>query len=335
MKRSFLLIPFLFLFLSAFGQDIHFSQFQMAPLNLNPALTGGFDGDYRFIANQRTQWRSVTTPYSTFGVSADAKEPMDVDDLGAGAFIYHDISGDSRLRTLKVGLSGSWSWSFPNDSSHKLVGGLTPSFEQKRISYEQLNFDNQYNGNQYDPDMDHGENFALEQRSYVDLDAGIRYERKIEDRKSYSAGVALFNIFRPQQSFFDASWVKRARRASFFAQASYPINPEVTLHPSAYLGIQGTYREPIVGTDVEYLLEEGTNRYRSLFAGLWYRNRDAGYITLGMHYDEWRVGVSYDVNVSDLRPASNGRGAFELSLRYIIKNYERPDANHKTCPVFI
>jgi len=40
------------------AQDIHFSQFQVAPMNYNPALAGQFDGDLRFIANQRTQWRA-------------------------------------------------------------------------------------------------------------------------------------------------------------------------------------------------------------------------------------------------------------------------------------
>ena len=48
------------------GQDIHWSQFNDNQLYQNPAHTGHFDGDYRFIGNYRDQWRSVTVPFSTF-----------------------------------------------------------------------------------------------------------------------------------------------------------------------------------------------------------------------------------------------------------------------------
>ena len=38
------------------GQDIHHSQFYTAPLNLNPGLTGIFNGDQRLALNYRRQW---------------------------------------------------------------------------------------------------------------------------------------------------------------------------------------------------------------------------------------------------------------------------------------
>ena len=54
-----------------FSQDIHFSNWQMSPLNLNPAQTGLFEGDGRLIFNYRTQWRSVQVPYNTFSFGGD------------------------------------------------------------------------------------------------------------------------------------------------------------------------------------------------------------------------------------------------------------------------
>jgi hypothetical protein len=58
------------------AQDIHFSQFDQSPFNINPALTGAFDGAFRFIGNQRSQWRSVTVPYRTTGLAVDARNPQ-------------------------------------------------------------------------------------------------------------------------------------------------------------------------------------------------------------------------------------------------------------------
>lgn len=338
--RKLFAIPILLLFMwvphrGSWAQDIHFSQFRSAPSNLNPALTGSFDGDYRFIGIHRNQWSSVSKPYSTFGFSADARDPLDAQDFGAGASFYHDIAGDSRYRTVQASLSGSWRSFISSDSTHRLAFGLRPRFEQKRISYEKLQFDNQYNGLYYDPDLSTGESFARRKRSYFDADAGVRYERVLDGKKGYGGGIALYNLMNPKQSFFDDRSVRRDRRMSFFMEGSYPVDEKILLHPSAYLALQGTYHELIGGSEAEYILKENSVNYRSVFAGLWYRTRDAGFITAGMYYDRWRVGLSYDVNVSQLQPASKGRGGFEISLRYILRELERPDELHKSCPTFI
>lgn len=317
------------------AQDIHFSQFKMAPSNLNPALSGDFEGDYRFIGIHRNQWSSVSKPYSTFGVSADARSFMKVAPLGVGASFYHDIAGDSRYRTLQGAISASWRFYLSSDSSHRMAGGIRPRFEQKRISYEKLQFDNQYNGLYYDPSRSTGENFARRKRAYFDTDLGVRYRYKISPEKELRAGAALYNLFNPRQSFFDNSSIRRDRRVTLFANGRYPISKEVKLHPSAFLGLQGTYHELIFGSEGEYILKENMFSYRSVFAGLWYRTRDAGYVTAGMNYDQWRVGLSYDINVSQLQPASKGRGGFEVSVRYIMRELDRPNEPHKNCPTFL
>ena len=50
------------------GQDIHFSNWQMSPLNLNPANTGMFEGDGRIIFNYRNQQN-----FSASGGSSDVE----------------------------------------------------------------------------------------------------------------------------------------------------------------------------------------------------------------------------------------------------------------------
>jgi hypothetical protein len=57
------MLAFFFVFsYCSFAQDIHFSQFDQAMLWQNSAQVGAFNGQFRFAANQRNQWRSVTTP---------------------------------------------------------------------------------------------------------------------------------------------------------------------------------------------------------------------------------------------------------------------------------
>ena len=73
----------------------------------------------------------------------------------------------------------------------------------------------------------------------------------------------------------------------------------------------------------------------TFFGGLYYRTRDAGYIVAGMDYDNWRVGLSYDLNISDLRPASNGRGGLEISVVYIMRKIQPPALKYKYCPDYL
>src|SRR5690606_22529147 len=90
------------------AQDIHFSQFFNAPYAQSPANLGQFEGDYRAGAIYRQQWRSVTTPYSTFGIGGDAARFAGVEQLGLGAWIYNDRAGTSRLNTFHADLGASW-----------------------------------------------------------------------------------------------------------------------------------------------------------------------------------------------------------------------------------
>ena len=51
------------------GQDIHFSQFYMSPLTLNPAMTGVMNCNTRFIGNYRNQWSPVIPGNAKFALA--------------------------------------------------------------------------------------------------------------------------------------------------------------------------------------------------------------------------------------------------------------------------
>jgi hypothetical protein len=68
-----------------------------------------------------------------------------------------------------------------------------------------------------------------------------------------------------------------------------------------------------------------------VFAGIHGRFRDAAWIEMGVEYNEWRVGMSYDLNTSALRPASTGRGGFEFSIVYIVPPKLKHGTLKKVC----
>jgi type IX secretion system PorP/SprF family membrane protein len=314
---------------SVFGQDIHFSQFYNSPLNLNPGLVGSFKGDYRFVANQRTQWNSVTTPYSTFGLSADANSVFG-SPFGAGLSVYNDKAGDSDFSTLQVGLGATFSINIDSTQSIKIGG--QPVFTQRSINYNELQFDNQYNGNFFDQTLGNGENFGNTGGTYFNLHAGVTWNKEIAQRKEVSAGFAMHNIVRPQQSFFSEN-IPLHQRITLHTSALFAVSDKVDVLPSIMYQKQHKFQEIIFGGQGKYHLNRGN--YKAVYGGIWYRNSDATYFTVGLDYSDFHFGVSYDLNLSSLNVASNYRGGFEFAIIYIIDRFKPEIKRYKACPDYI
>jgi type IX secretion system PorP/SprF family membrane protein len=332
MKKRLLLavIGFLAGFCSS-GQDIHFSQFENSPFHLNPSLTGDFNGTFRVVGNYRTQWRSVTVPYSTLSLAGD----MPFEKHKVGAVLMHDQAGDSRLTTTSF--HGSYAYPLVLDSALGLsfVPGISIGITTMSIDYDALNFDNQWNGVVFDPSLNASENFARSSRAYFSMNIGGRVVRVFNRNKEFSFGAALFNVGQPRQSFFDDGFVRLDPRTNLHATYRFPHNDDWIFAPSMLWMAQGTYREWDLGGTAEYILESKPWMFRTVFGGLYYRTGDAGFAMAGMRYDNWKVAVSYDINTSNLRPASNGRGGFELSVIYIAPPGVQKLPAKKVCPDFI
>ncbi len=319
------------------AQDIHFSQFNSSPMNLNPALAGNFDGQYRLIGNHRRQWLAVSPdaiPYQTFGFSADANNVLK-NDIGAGLSIYNDRDGWSKLNTFQANLTGSYRLKLNTDSTLFLAPGIQVGITQQNINYDELSFDNQYNGIYYDENAGFGENFNQNNHLYANVNAGIALFYQIDDRTAIDAGISAYNITKPKQSFLGNDAIRLDRRLNFHARATVSITDNLALIPSYLFMAQGKFREFDIGLSGKYILNKSALLYRAVYAGIWARTQDAGFISAGIDYNAWHVGVSYDINLSTLRNASNGRGGFELAVIYIIQPKPPKRLRYKMCPDYI
>ena len=94
------------------AQDIHFSQFYMSPLNLNPAMTGVMNCNTRLVANYRNQWAGVlqSDAYNTYSVSYDQKVAVGrTDYFGIGGTFWGDVAGASRFGSTQGRISLAYS----------------------------------------------------------------------------------------------------------------------------------------------------------------------------------------------------------------------------------
>jgi type IX secretion system PorP/SprF family membrane protein len=332
-KIYYLLSLLLFCAYSAVAQDIHWSQFNDNPIFQNPANSGRFTGDYRIHGNYRDQWRSVTVPFSTFSFSGDTKFAK-IPKLGLGALFFHDQAGDGKFKTIELQISPSYQMNLTNDSVHTLSAGLQIGMNHRQVNMDKFSFDAQFDGTIYNPNLPTNEIFQNQKNTNFSIGTGLVYEWFKGERKRISGGLALFNLNKPNQGFFGQT-VQRDMRLNLFAKGQFELNYDWDLLPTFQLNFQGKYKEIILGSSARYILIDRLGEYRAVYFGAFYRNKDAGYLSAGMDYQNWFAGLSYDINFSKLTPASNVRGGIELSVRYIITRFNPKKVLHRVCPDYI
>jgi type IX secretion system PorP/SprF family membrane protein len=307
----------------------------MNPVYLNPALTGNFGCDWRFSANQRSQWKSVSRPYNTVAISAENRSGWILPNMYHGISIFHDVAGDGNYRTTEVNFSTAYQLYLDNDSTHSITPGLSFGLNYRSIDYSALSWDNQYNGYYYDASLGSGENFGTSSRIGFNASIGAIYSWRPEHRKEIVAGFGWFNIPQMKQSFYGDDLIKRDMRFLVHAKGNWPLNFEWDIQPAVFVQFQGKYKEIIIGSNIRYLITDKKGEFIAPYAGVFMRNQDAAYLTAGIYYNSWTAGISYDINFSKLVPASNLRGGLEFSVQYILCIFKPKEIKHRICPDYL
>ena len=313
------------------AQDIHFTQWMHAPHTYSPSSIGDFDGVYRFHGNYRNQWSSVTVPFTTFAgmVESNTLDKYVEGLSGAGGLVY-DVSGDSKFSTTHLNMGLGYKVDLP-DSNGVFRFGFLPSATQKKIDVNALKFDNQYNGYYFDGNLSTGENLPRLSRWYFDFALGAEYSTYLSNKFKFRSGFAVYNILSPQQSFFNNNDIRLDRRYSLQVDGAYQLSDKILIKPGIQFSNQGMYYSVNFGGILEYDLSKTIYFKQMVFAGAYFRAVDSGDLIVGLDYDHWRIGVSYDINYSGLVPASNYRGGVELAVIYIIPN-QIILPKYKVCP---
>jgi type IX secretion system PorP/SprF family membrane protein len=298
-----------------FAQDIHYSQFYASPLTLNPALTGINDCSYRISGNYRNQWSSIPAPYSTPSLSFDintlAPKVITKGNLSAGLLVYNDRSGDGNLNNLSVYGSGGYSINPDVAKKHTVSIGLQLGFSQKRVDQSLLTFEDQYDGSNFT--LQTGESFAKNSFGYLNAHAGILWMYKPSENLKVYIGAAAFNLLTPKETFL-GSTNELNMRPLVHGGADITLNDKLGLVPSVMYQSQSKSSEINLGTALRYNLQSASNP--KLYFGAYFRVGDALIPVVALEVKQFKVGLSYDVNVSSLNDATNLKGGFEISLGF-------------------
>ncbi len=320
-------------FLNADSQDIHYSQFFNSPMNLNPALTGIYNGHYRVSGNYRNQWENVPVDYQTFTGEFDMKFGNVSDTTGfwsGGIQLNYDKAGDLAFRTTDIGLFVSYSLRLGEGSY--LTPGIKMGYDTRRFDPNAIRSGNQWNGDSFDPSIP-SESFSKDNINYFDLGLGLNYRWQKSYRTHLDIGAGLFNMLSPDQSFAEQSYTADLeRRLSLYAMGTFRLVDRLDLLLNATMQQQNPHQQIDINGQGKIYLNGNSDRDVALILGLGMRMDDAWYPMVAIQMKSLYVGFSYDFNISDFDIATDGNGGPELAVKYIISRV--PYAPFKPCPIY-
>ncbi|MFK7798334.1 MAG: PorP/SprF family type IX secretion system membrane protein [Aureispira sp.] len=344
---------------SSQAQDIHYSMFDMAPLELNPAYTGYYTGSFRLGGLYRTQWAglSISQPpslnnssgqfsgYQTpsayidvpFGIPREKGKKMK-SWAGVGVSFYYDVVGS--LSNLAASLSLAYHLGLGQKGNTIISFAVQGGILQRRLDGN-FTFEDQLVGGApttLDPIFIGG---SLT-KTLPDFSGGLMVSHSGR-RFGLEAGASLNHFTNPNYSFVTPNTNEDGEARlpmTLIAHLNFKIaiskQGKVFLKPMFFfqnlLATEGT-PAGVGAYDLNGQLLLGVHfndlKDITLYVGGGYRASGDAIARIGLDIKGLKFGFAYDINVNNqglnyrvFNNNNNRAMAFELGLSYIAKLYK-------------
>ncbi len=295
---------------AALAQDGQLSQYEAAPVLLNPALTGMFENsDFRVGSNLRSQWNSMGNNFLTTAFAVD----MSMDrQYGFGAYLNnYNMAGT--MNNFQAGVTGAYNVS--SSKNYTLSAGAVLGLIYKKVNDDKLVWDAQYDRDHFDTDLPTGELFEKMGRLMPDLGAGVAYRATDRNKMVNPFGnFALFHVTTPDESIFRNEQSDLPIRYMVNAGARITVSEGVDIIPHGVFMRQGADQQVQAGVMGQVAL---MNNVYGVVGGLSYRLDDALIAQVGIKHGNNYYRFSYDINTSSLKSYTRNSGALEFSIVYL------------------
>lgn len=326
------------------AQDIHFSQFYVSNLTLNPATTGVMSCQMRVSAIYRNQWASVAGKYSfnTFGLGVEGKFNVGKHDYaGAGLSVWVDRAGASSFTAVQASVSGSYLKKIGGRRSneHYLVAGGQIGFTQRSIKLDELRWGSNWDGTSFNGSFPTNEQFIRRSFAVADISAGLLWFSALdkENKSNFYVGLGFQHLTKSNLTFLDADPTNADvlhTKFTIHGGAEARLARRLALVPNVAVFVQGPSTQLNVGTGVKFDFSKRTSSSQAFTIGAYVRGAnqaqagtdqttfgvDAIVALLRLRFGSSHIGISYDINVSALAAASQSNGGFELSYVWTLCN---------------
>lgn len=323
------------------AQDFHLTQYDAAPLNLNPSMTGMFDGYYRIHGHYRTQWSAIANnAFQTMEIGYD----MPLKNFSVGGQLMDYTAGTGNYNVFSFEASGAYDIKLDSSNFHHISVGLQAGIIQKSLNFAKLTWGNQYDysgstsGNPFNSTYNSGETNSTQSLIIPDVNLGFTYYyAKDASRINPFFGFSVSHLTHPTETFYSTS-NKLPLKYIIHTGCKVNINETFALLPKIFIMRQTLLETNRKSNDKEMTFNLMVHYYLKqsdafIFAGPTLRfsgplsksninnlegvEDDAAAIDFGLKYGRYTYRVSYDLNTSTLKPYTSGRGGLEISITYI------------------
>lgn len=311
--------------------DPHFTQNYTYPMYINPALTGGSDGDYRVSSVYRSQWGGIGNPYRTTAISADTRTDKNI---AVGINVMNQAAGDGGFNYFNTYASVAYTGvKFGAGNNHRMVFAMQAGIINRRVDQTKFKWGDQWNPiTGYNSSNPTSESFATSSATTLDMGAGVLYYDATPDKKTnVFGGLSFFHINKPKDPIISKqSEVLNTipMRYTVHGGLSFNLFERTNIVPHVLYMHQGSASETMLGVYAQRNINEETD----VMVGGYYRHKDAIAPFIGVDWRNFIVGLSYDVNTSQLGAVSRNVNSFELSISYIKRQGTKSIFDFIRCP---
>ncbi len=333
---TFFCTLFIALISSTFGysQDVHYSQRLVLDRERNPTFFNHFDGKWQVYSAYRQQWAAIGEPFvsSTANLVRKIKSGRKGLNFFAAAGFTNDQSGDVKLDMNQVALVFGAEMKTQYGT---FEAALNNQWVGKSINLNGVTFPEQYDRSigRFNEQLASGENLPANSLSFFNFNFGLSWEKQLNPLWGLRGGFSLSNLLEPEESLFDEDNRKNRGYGLQFL-GTYSGFKGKTLEPYlAYYRAKGA-SELVLGSALRFYalksdLVQAIKPFLYVRSGV-DRVTDALIIGSRIELLNFDLGLSYDVNVSELELATQNRGSFEVSLVYTL-DYLKPKIRRLPC----
>jgi type IX secretion system PorP/SprF family membrane protein len=327
------------------AQDLHFTQFELAPVHVNPAYTGMFQGSFRIgglFRDQNVPGSGISEDFRTPHFYIDANFPWGLRkkdwigfginffqdrsgaiDLGKGGFLataaYHFVLGKGNKSDIALGAQyGAIGYSVKSPQNAKIEDGIRSG----QASQDQSKL-NQINAN------------------YNDISIGLAFSTVVGSKShQLRLGVNAGRVNQPSVTLVSGSGggsapQKLGMLLTGNAMLRYHYSEKIDLIPMLWFRSTDKVSVSSAQCMLSYLYD--VEKKIRLNGGLGYRFTGDLQVMLGLDYGNVKAQLAYDQTIATRKQAQSpvGVGGFEIGVVYVGSLVKKPNPKPKVfCPRF-
>ena len=333
MRVLFLCFAFCTSHFTLLAQDLRVSQFENAPLLLNPALTGNIDGNHRASIMHRNQRFNALgdDSYTSTILAFDTRLDLPNDNyFGLGINGIFESSGSLEYTVNKLSVSGSYSKTIlkNNIACHSLQGGIDIALTKRGINLTDARWPSQHDGNGgFDPDLPGGD-IEDDPVFHGDLGIGFSWMSRFTNGVRFNVGASFYHITEPTVSFVSVHSSVNTL-TSIHSSLHIPVSSLLSIRPAFAYYEQSNHKDAIFGITSYWHLNKQENT--NLEFGFWINDNFGvpntivpnSHVAYGaVQFDKVKLGYSYT-----FAGATQFDDSFEVLVQYTF------DTNSKLCNI--